>query len=205
MSEWALTYEGFVPEQEGLREALCTLGNGVFATRGAAPETGADDVHYPGTYAAGVYDRLETHIAGRAVTNEDLVNLPNWLPLTFRPGGGDWLDIRRVDVLEHRQELNLRTGVLLRSFRYRDGAGRITGVTQRRFVSMADPELAALETTIAAENWSGTLEIRGENRLNRVNDDCSGIQAIYFVKDVFQIRFGQQVKIIGRNPESLAT
>ena len=160
MSEWALTYEGFVPEQEGLREALCTLGNGVFATRGAAPETGADDVHYPGTYAAGVYDRLETHIAGRAVTNEDLVNLPNWLPLTFRPGGGDWLDIRRVDVLEHRQELNLRTGVLLRSFRYRDGAGRITGVTQRRFVSMADPELAALETTIAAENWSGTLEIR---------------------------------------------
>ena len=44
---WSLTYEGFLPTEEGLREALCTLGNGVFATRGAAPEAVADEVHYP--------------------------------------------------------------------------------------------------------------------------------------------------------------
>ena len=42
-----------------LREALCTVGNGYFATRGAAPESKAGQVHYPGTYAAGVYNRLE--------------------------------------------------------------------------------------------------------------------------------------------------
>jgi trehalose/maltose hydrolase-like predicted phosphorylase len=157
---WSLAYEGFAPEQEGLREALCTLGNGVFATRGAAPESSADDVHHPGTYAAGVYDRLETEIAGRTVENEDLVNLPNWLALTFRPEGGEWLDLRRVEILEHRQELDLRNGLLLRSFRFRDGAGRTTSVTERRIVSMADPYLAALETTIVPEDWSGRLEIR---------------------------------------------
>ena len=33
-------------------------------------------------------------------------------------------------------------------------------MTQRRFVSMRNPHLAALETTFLAENWSGTLEIR---------------------------------------------
>jgi alpha,alpha-trehalase len=160
MSEWALVYEEFVPEQEGLREALCTLGNGVFATRGAAPEAVADDVHYPGTYAAGVYDRLRTEIAGRTVENEDLVNLPNWLVLTFRPAGGSWLDLRRVEILDFRQELDLRTGVLTRSFRYRDEMGRTTGVTQRRLVSMAEPHLGALETTIVPEDWSGRLEVR---------------------------------------------
>jgi alpha,alpha-trehalase len=160
MSEWSLGYEGFEPDREGLREALCTLGNGVFATRGAAPEAPADDVHYPGTYAAGVYDRLKTDIAGRAVENEDLVNLPNWLVLTFRPDGGGWLDLRKVDVFEHRQELNLRTGVLTRSFRFGDGEGRVTHVMQRRLVSMAEPSLAALETTIVAENWSGPMQIR---------------------------------------------
>ncbi|MGH2590817.1 MAG: hypothetical protein ACRDGW_08470, partial [Actinomycetota bacterium] len=53
VNEWLLVYEDFVPEREGLREALCTLGNGYFATRGAAPEAAADDVHYPGTYVAG--------------------------------------------------------------------------------------------------------------------------------------------------------
>ena len=37
MRAWLVTYEGFDPVQEPLREALCTLGNGYFATRGAAP------------------------------------------------------------------------------------------------------------------------------------------------------------------------
>jgi trehalose/maltose hydrolase-like predicted phosphorylase len=155
---WVLSYEGFVPEQEGLREALCTLGNGVFATRGAAPEAVADDVHYPGTYAAGVYDRLRTEVAGRTVENEDLVNLPNWLVLTIRTPAGGWLDLRRVEILAYRQQLDIRTGVLTRALRFRD-AGRTTSMTQRRLVSMAEPRLAALETTIVPEDWSGRLEV----------------------------------------------
>ncbi len=160
MSGWSLAYEDFLPEREGLREALCTLGNGVFATRGAAPESTADDVHYPGTYAAGVYDRLQSEVAGRTVQNEDLVNLPNWLVLTFRRQGEEWLDLRRTELIEHRQELDFRTGQLIRSFRFRDGAGNTTSVTQRRIVSMADPQLAGLETTIVPEDWSGRLDVR---------------------------------------------
>ncbi len=35
-SEWSLVYEGFDPAREGIRESLCTLGNGYFTTRGAA-------------------------------------------------------------------------------------------------------------------------------------------------------------------------
>lgn len=34
MNRWILGYDGYDPEAEGLREALCTLGNGYFATRG---------------------------------------------------------------------------------------------------------------------------------------------------------------------------
>ncbi|MDN5368456.1 MAG: hypothetical protein PWP05_1171, partial [Thermovirga sp.] len=71
MSSWNFIYDGFEPEKEGLREALCTLGNGYFATRGAAAESDADGVHYPGTYLAGGYNRLKTEIAGRVVENED--------------------------------------------------------------------------------------------------------------------------------------
>jgi len=65
VSDWRLVYEGFDPGQERLREALCTLGNGYFATRGAAEESPADDAHYPGCYVAGCYNRLGTGIAGR--------------------------------------------------------------------------------------------------------------------------------------------
>jgi trehalose/maltose hydrolase-like predicted phosphorylase len=160
VSEWVLAYEGFDSVHEGLREALCTLGNGYFATRGAAPESRADGIHYPGTYVAGCWNRLRDEVAGQAVDNESMVNLPNWLPVTIALDGGDWLDLEQVEVLTQRQELDLRRGVLSRWLRFRDAQGRLTGLTQRRFVHMARAHLAGLETTVIAENWSGLLRIR---------------------------------------------
>ncbi len=160
MNGWVIAYEGFDPDQEGLREALCTLGNGAFATRGAAPEAGADGVHYPGTYVSGCYDRLRSNVDGRRIENEDLVNVPNWLPLRFRLGDGAWFDPGAADLETYEQRLDLRRGVLVRTFRVRDRRGHRTTVTQRRLVSMADPRLAALETTFVAEDRSGTCRVR---------------------------------------------
>jgi alpha,alpha-trehalase len=159
MTDWLLTYDDYDPDQEGHREALCTLGNGFFATRGAAPEAVADGVHYPGTYIAGVYNRLSSEIAGRVVENESLVNAPNWLPMRFRADGGAWFGDEGTEVLDHHLELDLRRAVLTRRSRLRDPEGRILQVTQRRFVNMRDPHLAALESTVVAENWSGRLEV----------------------------------------------
>jgi alpha,alpha-trehalase len=156
---WVLAYEGFNPVQEGLREALCTLGNGCFATRGAAPESTADDIHYPGTYVAGCYNRLKTKVTGQTIENESLVNLPNWLPLRLQFQRGEWFDVEKVDLLEYRQELDMRQGVLSRLVRFADKKGRRTRIFQRRFVSMGRSHLAGLETTIVAENWSGRIRI----------------------------------------------
>ena len=157
---WDFTFEGYDPQSEKLREALCTVGNGYFATRGAAPESKAGQVHYPGTYAGGIYNRLVDDVSGAAIDNESLVNLPNWLPLTFRIEGGSWFDIDEVEVLSYRQTFDLRGALLSREFRFVDEAGRTTSVTQQRFAAMHMPHVGALQTTISAEDWSGTIEIR---------------------------------------------
>lgn len=157
---WQFSFEGYDPASEKLREALCTVGNGYFATRGAAPESKAGQVHYPGTYAAGVYNRLYDNVSGVTIDNESLVNLPNWLPLTFRIEGGDWFDIDDVTVLSYRQTLETRGAVLRRELRFLDAAGRTTSVTQRRFVAMHTPHVAGLATTIRPEDWAGTVTIR---------------------------------------------
>jgi len=47
-SVWTLVYDGFDPGRQGLREALCAVGNGYLVTRGAFPEARADEVSYPG-------------------------------------------------------------------------------------------------------------------------------------------------------------
>jgi trehalose/maltose hydrolase-like predicted phosphorylase len=159
VSDWVLTFDGFDPATERLREALCVLGNGYFATRGAAPECGeSPGVHYPGTYAAGCYNRLTSHVDGQVIENESLVNTPNWLPLTFRIGEGEWFAPEAVELLEYQQELDMRRGVLTRRMRFRDGHGRETRLVQRRFVHMGERHVAGLETTLVAENWSGRVE-----------------------------------------------
>jgi len=160
MPDWSLVYRDFNPAEEKLREALCTLGNGYFATRGAAPEAAAGDIHYPGTYLAGGYNRLTTVIAGRPVENEDLVNMPNWLALTFRIEDGDWFNLFTVRILAYSQELDIRRGLLTRTVRFRDKNQRETTLVSRRLVHMRDPHLAALETLIVPENWSGRMQVR---------------------------------------------
>jgi beta-phosphoglucomutase family hydrolase len=159
-SAWSLAYEGFAPAKEGIREALCALGNGYFTTRGAAVWARADGTHYPGTYLAGGYNRLRTDIAGRMVESEDLVNLPNWLALEFRIGDEDWFDSSSVKFLSYRQELDLRRGMLLRAIRFEDRHGRRTMFKERRLVSMIDAHLGALELTLTAENWSASVTVR---------------------------------------------
>ncbi|HXV80565.1 MAG TPA: glycosyl hydrolase family 65 protein [Candidatus Binatia bacterium] len=160
MTGWSLVYDDFNPGQQKLREALCTLGNGYFATRGAAEEARADEIHYPGTYLAAAYNRLETEISGEVIENEDLVNFPNWLSLTFRIEDGDWLNLRAVDLLSYRQELDMKRGMLLRTVRIRDATGKETEVASRRIVHMADPHLAAIDWTATALNWFGRIRVR---------------------------------------------
>ncbi|MCN9242217.1 glycoside hydrolase family 65 protein [Streptomyces sp. RY43-2] len=159
MTVWTWQYEGYNPLDERVRESLCVLGNGYLATRGALPECTADDVHHPGTYVAGCYNRLTSRVAGRQVENEDMVNLPNWLPLRFRLAGQEWLTPDTQAVLDHRQVLHLSSGMLERRTRYGLGGGRALSVRQLRIAHMADPHLAALRTELTAEGFDGVLEV----------------------------------------------
>lgn len=177
---WILEYTGMEPDVEGRREALFTLGNGVFATRGAAPESTMDGIHYPGTYAAGVYNRLVSDVEGRMLEHESLVNLPNWLPLAFSVEDGPWTGSPEMEVISHHQVLDIRRGVLTRHLRVRDPEGRETAIAERRIVHMGDPHLAALEWVITPHNWSGRLLVRSsldggvENRNVRTHEELAG-------------------------------
>jgi alpha,alpha-trehalase len=158
--DWRLVYTGYDPASEGLREALCTLANGYLGTRGAAPESEADGTHYPGTYISGGYNRLRTEIAGQAVEIEDLVNMPNWLPVAIRVDGGHWLQPDRHETLDYEQILDLRRGMLERRYRIRDHQGRETRIVEKRIVHIYNRHLMALEIAVTPLNWSGHVEVR---------------------------------------------
>lgn len=157
---WLLVYEGFDPAHEGHREALTALGNGYMATRGARPERRDDGIHYPGTYLSGVYNRTTGIIHGRELEEEHLVNIPNWLPVDVRIGDGPWWSTGEMEVSEDRSELDLRRGTLTRRATLTGPGNAQLIVVQRRLVSMDNPHLAALQTTVTAKGFSGTVGIR---------------------------------------------
>ena len=171
---WSLSYYDYSRENEGTREALCTVGNGYFGTRGALEESEANDTNYPGAYIAGAYNRLESEVAGRTVGNEDFVNCPNWLSITFKIGtspqelggsegglgNGEWLDLNKTEIISFTRKLNFRDGVLHRKVVVRDAAGRETLIESSRLASMAQHHLAALRYTITPLNYSERITIR---------------------------------------------
>ncbi|PTR27469.1 trehalose/maltose hydrolase-like predicted phosphorylase [Rhodococcus sp. OK519] len=158
---WLLTYLGFDPDTEGQREALLTLANGYQSVRGALAESHADGVHYPGVYVAGCYNRLDSLIDGVRHEDESIVNLPNWVGVTFRIDDGPWSSPAGDSTVDHHHVgLDVRGGLLLRETVLVDSRGRRTRLRQRRLVSMADPHLAVVDTLVRPENWSGRLTVR---------------------------------------------
>jgi alpha,alpha-trehalase len=159
MPAWNLTYNTYKPQEEGLREALCTLGNGYFATRGASAQVSAGDIHYPGTYLAGGYNRLKTKIADRDIENEDLVNMPNWLCLKFRFTGGQWFSPENAAIRSYCRELDIQNGILTHIVVFEDEQGRRIRMEEQRIVHMGDRHTAAMRVSLTSENETGALEV----------------------------------------------
>ena len=160
---WLLKYHDYDLEKERFREALLTVGNGYFGTRGALEESSANSVNYPGTYMTGLYNRLISKVGDRDIENEDFVNVTNWLPVTFRIDKGPWLEFSpepSFQLTEIHRTLDLRSGELRRELVVQDTEGRITRVVSSRFAGMADPHRAGLRYAVTPVNYTGTIEIR---------------------------------------------
>jgi beta-phosphoglucomutase family hydrolase len=158
---WYLVYHGFEPGRERLRESLTTVGNGYFGTRGCFEAHKADEVvHYPGTYIAGVYNSLPSVVFRKTITNNDLVNCPNWLLVELAIENGKFRSPLEFELVDYRQCLDMKAAVMSRRLTFKDRKGRITTITSERLASMADPHLGGLRFTVHPENWSGNIKLR---------------------------------------------
>lgn len=159
-ANWIVSYDQYNPDSEQRRESLCTLGNGIFFTRGAFADADADGIHYPGTYVAGGYNAIELKSEGESFLREELVNMPNWLCLKIKIEEDPWISIDQVDILQFSQNLNLLEGILYREISFSDKQKRETKISERRFVHMQHSQLAGVEIVVTPLNWSGTVTVR---------------------------------------------
>ncbi len=166
---WSVTYHNYDPAKEKTREALLTIGNGYFGTRGCLEEQAAGPFNYPGTYMAGIYNRLISRVGDRDVENEDFVNCINWTGIQFRIGDSPWVDVNAVEIISIRRALSFSDGILYREMTIKDGDGRITQIVSKRTANMANPHMAAMEYTLSPVNYSGLVTIRSALTGNHIN------------------------------------
>ncbi len=156
---WKITYNDYNLKKEKSREALLTVGNGYFGTRGSFEEVSACETNYPGTYIAGLYNRLTTTIAERDIENEDFVVAPNWTSVNFKIEDDPWFspDTFKIDSIS--RTLDLRSGMLSRQMITVDDENRKTKIESYRIVSIANPHQAAIKYKLTPLNYSGRISI----------------------------------------------
>ena len=159
-AQWNIEYNDYNPIKEKTREALLSVGNGYFGTRGAFEGVSAGENNYPATYIAGTYNRLATKIGDKEIYNEDFVNVPNWLPINFKISDGDWLDINNTNILSIKRTLDFKTGVYKNEFIVKDNYNQETKIISERVASMASPHLASLKYTIIPLNYEKIITVK---------------------------------------------
>ncbi len=178
---WSITYHDYDVQKEKSRESLLTVGNGYFGNRGAMEEVKADDNHYPGTYMAGLYNRLQSPLGDRMIENEDFVNTPNWTLIKFKIGDGEWWDYKTAPFESYKKRLCLKTGIFSKEFVVKASDGKKFKVKSRRFVSMTNKHAAAQQYEFTPLNFSdkiyfrigidGNIKNKGVTRYNSLNQD----------------------------------
>ncbi|HMP76989.1 MAG TPA: glycosyl hydrolase family 65 protein [Kiritimatiellia bacterium] len=157
---WCVIEEGFHPDRSRVSESIFSLSNEYMGVRGTFDE-GYGGETLVGTYLNGVFE--ETPIGhpviypGIATTLKFMVNSPN--PFATRIRCGDQqLDLHRSAFRDFRRSLDLRTGVLSRTFTWELGGGRELAFAFERWLGMTVSEYACQRIRVTA-NFDGALEL----------------------------------------------
>jgi trehalose/maltose hydrolase-like predicted phosphorylase len=163
-----------------------TIGNGFFASRGVFCEEKSSEFHYPATYMAGVYNKLESNVQGKPVFNEDLVNCPNWLFTSFKIDDGEWCNSKSCKVLDIERNLDLNKGILSGWALVEDEQGRKTMIESVRLISMANKNLAALEYSVTPLNYSAKISIKTSLDADFINSGVDRYKDLNLVPQTHQ-------------------
>jgi trehalose/maltose hydrolase-like predicted phosphorylase len=154
-SRWTLEVAGFDPQLEPTIEAVFALLNGYQGTRAVVEEGGP--AARPATFIAGVFntpDRPQTAELESPIP--EIVVAPDWSRVRIVVEGQE-LRLDQAELLDQRRVLDMRQGVLLREWRVRDGAGRVTSLRSLRFASLDNRHALVQLLTLVPENYSGRI------------------------------------------------
>ncbi len=159
--EWKVIEEGFHPKYNLITESCCSLGNGRMGHRANFEEQYSGE-SLQGNYLAGIYYPDKTRVGwwknGYPEYFAKVLNAPNWIGIDVWVDG-EVLDMATCKIKGFRRVLNMKEGILERSFTARLSSGKELKVKSTRFCSLVEPELGVIRYSLQPLNFQGKITV----------------------------------------------
>lgn len=173
--EWQIIEEGFDPHLHRVSESLFSIGNGRMGQRANFEEEYSGEMHQ-GSYVAGVYYPDKTRVGwwknGYPEYFAKVLNAPNWIGIRVQINGQS-LDLAKCKVENFRRVLDMKQGVLHRTFIATLPDGKRVAVDASRFCSMHNGEIGAIRYAITPLNFSAAATLVLDVDADVVNKDSN--------------------------------
>lgn len=173
--EWNIIEEGFQPAYNEVSESIFSIGNGRMGQR-ANFEEDYSGKSLLGSYLAGVYYPDKTRVGwwknGYPEYFAKVINAINWIGLHIEVNG-EVLDLAKCDVYSFQRKLDMKHGLLIRSFDARLQNGMEIRVKSTRIFHLFQSETASLKYTIQVLNQKASLQVESYLEGDVVNRDSN--------------------------------
>ena len=151
---WKVVQRGWDPSLQEAAESVFALGNGFFGQR-ANHEESYSGHSLQGSYVAGVYYPDKTRVGwwknGYPEYFAKVLNSVNWLDMDWRVNGHA-VDLAANPPHRFERTLDMRHGILSRSFDLTVEGGTAVQVETERWISKSRPHLACIRWTLQADS-----------------------------------------------------
>ena len=173
---WKIIERGWDAENHPKSESLFSIGNGRMGQRANFEESyGGESLQ--GSYIAGVYYPDKTRVGwwknGYPEYFAKVLNSCNWIGIDVDVDG-EALDLHTAKVVDQfYRELDMKGGLLTRSFVATLASGKQIEVRAQRFVSIVDDEIGAIEYAVRALNFDGIITLKPYLDFDVENEDSN--------------------------------
>ncbi len=173
--EWQIIEEGLNPHYNMVSESVFSIGNGRMGQRANFEEDYSGET-LKGSYVAGVYYPDKTRVGwwknGYPEYFAKVLNAPSWIGIRISIDHQK-LDLAKCKVEGFKRILDMKVGLLSRSFSATFPDGKKIKVESKRFCSMANGEVGAIRYSITPVNFSSKATLSLDVDADVVNKDSN--------------------------------
>ena len=172
---WKIIEDQYHAEFNQISESIFSIGNGQMGQRANFEETFTGE-SLKGNYIGGVYYPDKTRVGwwknGYPEYFAKVLNACDWIGIRILLDQEE-VNLHLCEVKSFYRELDMKCGLLTRKAEFITPKGRHLSIESRRFCSMADDEIGAIEYKVKSHNYAGGLALVSYLDFDVMNSDAN--------------------------------